>query len=232
MTKKREETRPKQREIEFPCRHKFKKGASGYTVSHLSFRCKLCAEMIERPITREETKILTVHKNEERKRTQFVNGPYWDFCKTFKTPGMSPGTSAFTLQGFDLMEAVEKWADKWPDRVLITSCDDMSFTSSLMVFITGDEPNGGYWGTHCIVISQCDGQPPKEFFMYPGHSQGVLDVLNNIQKRHRRARGIRRPWPFKESKYEVKQCSRKSGKRSGAGSTTSRRRSPKRSGST
>lgn len=197
MTKKKSTAVQTEMAIEV-CTHKFGKGASSYSKETLGFRCARCKQIVDRPMTPKEKKELVKHLREEKTRSQHIHGPYWDFNKRFKEQS---APYAFKQQGFDLMQDVEKWAKKYPDRVFITSCDDTHFTSSMLVFITGDDPGGGYWGTNVVAISQCDGLPPKEFFLYPGHAQGVLDVLAALQKRVKKPTPSR--WPFKESRFEV-----------------------------
>lgn len=222
---------PAQSPIKLPCRHKFEKGAHSYSQTDLAFRCALCGDWAKRPHTRAEKKVLQKYTAEERKRTNQIHGTYWDFCKNFK----DNNTGDWVADGFDLMQAIEEWADKVnkkkPERVLFGHCDDNSFTSSLIVFITGEDSAGGYWGTHAVVISQCDGEPPKEFFLYPGHARTVAKVLAEIGKRAKKKES-KTPWPFKESTFEggTKPCSKKRSKPSGPGSTTSRPRSPKKTG--
>lgn len=79
--------------------------------------------------------------------------------------------------GYDLMSRVERWAKKYPKDVYISGIDDTHFASSDLVFILHRPSPRRIWGTTCVVITQLDGVPPKEFFMYPGHRQGIQEAL-------------------------------------------------------
>lgn len=88
--------------------------------------------------------------------------------------------------GYKLMRAVRKFAEKYPKNVEVLSIDDSAHASSDMVFIHHirkyGKDKGKNWGTTVVVITQCDGQPPCEFFMYPGHQKQILKSLQNISK--------------------------------------------------
>lgn len=85
----------------------------------------------------------------------------------------------------DLESAADEFCEAHPDMVDIVGCDDSYFASSTILVVhhgTGDN----YMGASCIMISQCSGQPPAEWFMYPGHAFQMADVMDRVAGLKRR----------------------------------------------
>lgn len=94
--------------------------------------------------------------------------------------------------GYELMRRVEEWAKKRPKDVFVAGIDDTYFSSSSLVLVlhrTGKR----LWGISCYVLTQCDGIPPKEFFMYPGHAKTLRMALSVAEK-------FEAYWPTERSK--------------------------------
>lgn len=105
-----------------------------------------------------------------------------DFNRTFRGKQDKAGPLEWLYQGADLQDRIHDWAEKWPQDVAICGIDDSHFTSSDVVFIL-HRKGKKLWGTTVYVITQCDGQPPMEFFMYPGHARWMeraLSVMNRF----------------------------------------------------
>ncbi len=83
------------------------------------------------------------------------------------------------LLGYELMNAVEAWAEKFP-TVTIISCDDDFHMGSILVFIP-HEDGKDYWGTTVVFIPQ-NRDKPSRFFLYPGNAEEMLKVLRKIVK--------------------------------------------------
>jgi hypothetical protein len=83
--------------------------------------------------------------------------------------------------GYDLTCKVEKWAKRYPKDVFSGHIDDSHFCSSDIYFILHRDGKKNQ-GTTVVVLTQCDEQPPCEFFMYPIHVKGMIDILSKINK--------------------------------------------------
>ncbi len=81
-----------------------------------------------------------------------------------------------------IMKVVEDYATSHPDHVYLSGVDDTYFTSSDLVLVT-HEAEGRFMGTTVILVTQCDGQPPAQFFLYPGHADGLMQNLAHIKVR-------------------------------------------------
>lgn len=97
------------------------------------------------------------------------------------------GNRNWKLDKNDLINAIEVWADKQePGNVDLCGCDDSYHMSSDLVMIhhiwtESKTKKKHWWGTTVILITQ-DGQPPAEFFLYPGHAKGLIDCLGILYK--------------------------------------------------
>lgn len=85
-----------------------------------------------------------------------------------------------------LMDAICLWADKQdPINFSFVSCDDSYHTSSDLILIHHiwtEEVTKHWWGTTVVFIAQCDGQPPAEFFLYPGHAKYLMNSLGKVME--------------------------------------------------
>jgi hypothetical protein len=97
------------------------------------------------------------------------------FCRKFQ----KPDSYDWKYEGYDFMERVEEYAKTHPE-IVITCCDDNHFASSDIVLIPHDA-DGQWMGVTVLVISQF-GNPPVDFFLYPGHAQLLLDELFGMHK--------------------------------------------------
>lgn len=147
------------------CKHKFyfnyRRGKT------LGFRCIDCFETVERTASAKELRTL------DRSNVRDVHKVYHRFLKRFMDG------HSFKLKGYQLSDAVERWAARQPEgMVRIASCDDDHFTTSILVFIqhqTADE----YMGTTVVYIPQ--NGDPATFFMYSGHLKELQDTLQAIR---------------------------------------------------
>lgn len=110
------------------------------------------------------------------------------------------------LSGYKFMEAVRKYAKRNKD-IDVFWCDDNHHASSNIVLIHHQTPDQ-YWGTTVLVISQF-GNPPVDFFLYPGHTEGLLrggprrdrerprlgllDILKTVKAKEKRNRKAKKP---------------------------------------
>lgn len=96
--------------------------------------------------------------------------------------------SAWKIEdNYYLQEAIEQWANEQPKgSVDIVGCDDSYHSSSDLVLFhhiwADDQGEKQWWGTTCVFIAQCDGQPPSEFHLYPRHAKALIDSLSNVWK--------------------------------------------------
>lgn len=111
-------------------------------------------------------------KNEKRPKMHRVND---DFFRRFRVKG-----GGWKWSGPELMDHVTKWAKKYPRDVHIAGIDDTFFAGSYLVLVLHRVGNR-LWGTTVYVLTQCDGEPPKEFFMYPGHALCLRRALQVLE---------------------------------------------------
>ena len=118
---------------------------------------------------------------EHERRSKEMNKVWHNFTKQFKEG------NDWKYSGFELMEKIERWADKQEKgSVDICGCDDSMFMCSDLVLVHhlwADQKTKkkNCWGTSVVLLTQ-DGQPPTEFFLYPGHAQGLIDSLSKVWK--------------------------------------------------
>lgn len=173
-----------------PVRHRHRFTYASYGPGAiLRFRCA-CGDFTERPATPAERRFCQKHVVDFSK-PMLIHAAWHDFVKKMKRfvktgetklggKVFACGRDEYRWRGYDLMERVAEWAKKWPDDVRITGCDDSYHTSSDLVLIEHKSPDA-YMGTTVIVITQNDGQPPAEFFLYPDDANGLIDTLKAIR---------------------------------------------------
>lgn len=186
----------KSTKLDESCKHAFGKPV-GVCGLNLCWRCSTCGERVERRMTADERRAWAAYRKQEGKDLKALHGPYSAFCKRFKGEG-----DTWQLSGYEFMQAVEKWSIKYPDRVYCVPCDDTYFSNSLLVLITHEVPGRHWMGITVVAISQCDGLPPKEFFLYPNHAEFLMRALTSMQPRMKLLKD--RKWPFVKSRYEAK----------------------------
>ena len=149
--------------------------------SEINEKCQ-CGVSQERQATKAEQKIFKAQHKESNRRTSEMNNTYWEFRKKFKD-----NNNCWIYEKYELIEKIEKWVEKQDrEKVVFCSCDDSMFMSSdLLMFhhIWTDQKTKkkNCWGTSVVLLTQ-DGQPPTEFFLYPGHAQGLIDSLSKVWK--------------------------------------------------
>lgn len=145
-----------------------------------------CGEKRERTMTSAE------RRREQRiqAETDRMHRVYKEFRTEFRA---EPG-GRWNWTGYELMERIEEWAKKHPRDVLVMGIDDGTFSSSTLAFILHRD-GGRLWGTSVVGVTQNDGQPPFEYFMYPGHAHVILLAL--------RAMESFRPWDKSYGQHET-----------------------------
>lgn len=133
-------------------------------------RCK-CGEQRERQATKLEEKKIRKYWKESNKDSKAIHVVYHDYVKRIESK---------KLLGYDLMLAVEKWAKKWPNDVIINCVDDDFHMGSNLIFIL-HKSKKSFFGTTVIPIMQ-KGDPAIRYFMYPGHLNEIMKTLQKIQK--------------------------------------------------
>jgi len=142
-----------------------------YTVGFdtIGFEC-FCKEKMERKATPAEEKRIRADHARREKESARMHKVNWDFDQNFKDE------KGWKYKSYDLMTRVRKWAQKWPKDVIVCRIDDSVNANSDIVFVL-HRIGQRLWGTTCYTITQCDGQPPNEWFMYPGHRAGIQKAL-------------------------------------------------------
>lgn len=149
--------------------------------SEINEKCE-CGVHQERQATKSEKKIFAAQRKEDNRRIDEMNKAWWDFVEKFKDDNRN-----WKYEKYELMEKIEKWSEKQdPEVVVFSGCDDTMFMSSdllLVHHIWTDQKTKkkNCWGTSVVLLTQ-DGQPPAEFFLYPGHTKGLIDSLQQVWK--------------------------------------------------
>jgi len=111
-----------------------------------------------------------------------IHDVYHEFVKRFKNKDYT-----HKGKGYDLMQKVAKFAEKYPKDIEIVRCDDSYHAGSDLVmihhFYKRGKNRGKNWGTSVIFIPQCSGEDPIEFFLYPNHQKNLLKVLTRAYKK-------------------------------------------------
>ena len=149
----------------------------------ISFRCKdtslVCNERAERLGTREEfEKLHTPIEWDEENNVHTV-------AHAFDREFHDENTGAWKLTGYPLMKAIEAFAEKYPEHITITRCDDTWFTGSDIVLIE-HRTETQYMGVTLIYVPQNSNgtdSTPSELFLYPGASKALMNALEAIEKR-------------------------------------------------
>ena len=105
-----------------------------------------------------------------------IHTTYHDFTKHFKD------NNKFKYNGWDMMVKLEKWAQHFPKDVALCRIDD-SFHASSTLGLISHKDSGEYWGTTVVVVTQCDGQNPCEFFLYPENARELIKGLAKVKTR-------------------------------------------------
>jgi hypothetical protein len=153
------------------------------------FRCNRCGENVSRKATLGERKFYApmIDWTRSKQKSPNIHTVWHEFARRFK----HKDGFAYRWIGYDLMMRVEKWAAKYPKDVEIASIDDSYFTSSVLVLIEHKTARS-YMGTTVVVIPQCSGESPLEFFLYPCDRQGLLKALRKIAAVSKRIEKLQR----------------------------------------
>lgn len=174
-------------------KHKFKASALGSS-NTVYLTCK-CGGKSERPMTAKEKVAYKKYRKKDNTHKVWKN-----FCELFTNKNAAdPTVPEFKYVGAELGDLIERWAKKYPNDVKITGCDDTYFSSSLLVFIEHkDDKALTYMGTTVVFIPQCSGEKPITFFLYPGHTDKLIEVLKGIRTK---ARPIQKAEDKKDLKF-------------------------------
>jgi hypothetical protein len=137
----------------------------------ITFSCDECKQEWTRRITENEQGLVDKIEDLTSKDTHDV---WWEFQSEFMDGASF--NNEWKMVGSDLQDAIMEWAEKYPDMVWVSACDDSWFASSIVVLIqhgTGDN----YMGLSVVVVPQLDGQNPFTFFLYPGHAHFLMKGL-------------------------------------------------------
>lgn len=117
-------------------------------------------------------------------RSANIHRLWHKFCHRFKTKNCQ----AWKYDGWQLMQKVSRLEGKpgW-EGLHVLSCDD-SYHASSDIYLIEHRDGDYYWGTTVVVVTQCDGVPLKEFFLYGSHTDPLLTQLLKIQKKHHRSK--------------------------------------------
>lgn len=83
---------------------------------------------------------------------------------------------------------IAAFAKKHPKQIFVLGCDDSWHANSDLILVT-HEARDKWMGISVVMIPQCDGRPPAEFFLYPCDLDPLVERLREFQ---RRARGVKR----------------------------------------
>lgn len=162
-------------------KHRHSYHVSCWNGGNVTFRCK-CGEQVERKMTREERSKFREQMSLGRfiKPENDIHRVWHSFSKKFIT--RVNGKDEFNdCPVAELGDKVIRWAKKFPKDVKIVGCDDSYFSCSDLVLIEHRTARK-YMGTSVVFIPQCSGDPPAQFFLYPGHLDDLINALKTIKK--------------------------------------------------
>jgi len=138
------------------------------------FRCEHegCGAQRKQPASTEMAALLAADWD----RLVRTHGTWAEFRTAFMAQD-NHGDGPFKLVGFELMEAIEKWAKGRPD-VRIVGCDDGMFSGSMLVLVEHCTDDS-YMGTSLVYVPQLSG-PPSVAFLYPGHRRDLVAALGAV----------------------------------------------------
>jgi len=145
----------------------------------VTYRCK-CGEEFTRKMTAEERKRQGAWLLRRQPRSTNVHHVWHKapFPKNFVD-------LTDQMKKIKAGNAIEKFAKRYPGEVIPLGCDDSYFTGSRLILLT-HEAKRKWMGVTVVMIPQCDGRRPAEFFLYPGHVDDLVRELTKIQKRSKK----------------------------------------------
>ncbi|KKM23341.1 hypothetical protein LCGC14_1616120 [marine sediment metagenome] len=112
-----------------------------------------------------------------------IHRVWHDFCERF----MDYAWNNFKMRGCEMLDAVREWARQYPDDVVRVRVDDGAHCGSELICIM-HKCRYKFMGMSVVLIPQCTGEPPTQFFLYPDHVEGLLDVLTRFRTEELRDR--------------------------------------------
>lgn len=166
--------------------------------------CDRCCASRERTMTPAERKY-----HDERYGDTFCNKSskehniHWLWHKFLRLMKDDKGQWKWTPEtAYKVMQKAERFARKHAkDGICIVGCDDSHFTGSDLVIVHHKDQDK-WMGLSVVVLSQCSGQPPAEFFLYPNHVDSLMAALRDAKREEKRlrrceaakARRLQRAW--------------------------------------
>jgi hypothetical protein len=124
-------------------------------------------------------------QRQQWRETKAMHALWFRFCKRFR---LDKGQGPWAYNGYDFMRRVRALEGRKAWRGLhVLSCDDSYYSSSVLVLIE-HEGRTHYHGISVVVIPQCSGQPPCEFFLYEEHAKGVVKALQPLLKKYKKSK--------------------------------------------
>jgi len=170
---------------------------------NIGMRCTKCNFRVENEMSPPEFAEWKQRQKLHNSKEMNVHLLWHDFTKRFML-----GQDTFNIEKYGdkagFGDAVCKWAEKHPE-VIVTGCDDSYFSSSDIILIPHQSiglkkpvmlcheeiPAGPYFmGTSVVIIPQCDNQQPFQFFLYPGHTEGLLRSLLKVKTEYKKVRHL------------------------------------------
>lgn len=156
-------------------KHKHRFRIDSYNHKTIWMSCR-CGERKERPPYPAELRQMNHDEARHARESKEMHTPFWDFKKTFLKEGYH-----WRWSGYPLMTRIRKWANRYPKRVSILGIDDDAHASSNLVCIT-HRVGKRLWGVTFVTVTQCDGQKPVIFFMYPEHLKAAAKFLSQVNR--------------------------------------------------
>jgi hypothetical protein len=150
----------------------------------ISEYCPKCSAQRTRPSTKKESLKFVQNFKHMWEDARKLHRVYHRFVALYGNQ-----MAGWKFKGYELMCRVEKWAKHYPNDVRISSIDDSHFCGSILVFI--DHKSADAWhGVSVIVIPQCTGESPVEFFMYPESVKDAQKVLSIMARQAKELKEI------------------------------------------
>ena len=137
-----------------------------------TFRCTRCGQ--ER--TQAASPRIVAMRREDDADAADLHRASKDLYETLKA---RDGHGRYRLEGYELMKAVGRWAERWPGDARIVPCDDGDFMSSSILLVEHRTART-YMGTTVVVIPQSSG-PPCEIFLDPSDRNALIEALKDIR---------------------------------------------------
>ena len=136
-----------------------------------------CGHHFSAKPTKAERAYLKAQHSEMNRHSMAIHKTWHAFCHKF---GNKEGRG-WKYKGYEFMCAVEKWAKKYPEVQIVGVDDNHHASSSLVLVPHFDKRRHDYWGTTVVYIPQCSGEDAIDFFLYPGHLEGLVEGFKALQ---------------------------------------------------